>query len=394
MPRLNLPFFSRSSVSLVRAAVNQNAVCFRQGQSFIGNRYTSKQAIIEPPKVTSWQLLQVFSPFLVLVGAIALLDHYSNPPREVEILHAPIEIKSQGSKKYIVNGGDYSYVAPKPKGDLSGAIVQDKEGRRYLKKGAPHLNGLLQEFFISNLLHMARPEAQPEALILQEILPDGKARFFTLSRIYENSMDLEEFIRLGGWKEKLAQKPLIGMEVALAADNIMAKQKDTKLANILITETENGFQVGTIDHECAGASMWSFINRVRFTLNLDELSACVRDLYPPSEHNKSGLAGDPRAKEFMLEAKKFMKEDNVLAFYTRLTEVPIVECMALLAAVYQGDGLLPAIEMHQYFSQLEEFQALTREFLLNHELEMAVQAEEASGSKESEGFLLPPIPSI
>lgn len=295
-------------------------------------------------------------PFVFLslaVSSVSYMIYMVNQPREQNILHDPIDLSCKKSDNFIVSSANYFYVGKKIKGDLSGAIVQDKEGRRYLKKGAKNLNALVKEFLISEILAMIYPGLQPESLIMQEMKPTGKAQFYTLSRIYDNTMDLEAFIRQGDWKEKLAKKPLIGFEVALAADNAFAKQQDMKYANYIIQERDDGYYVASIDHEFAGAGFMSFANQTVFTTDIDNLTRGVRDLYDASEDNHAGLAGDPRAHEFMIEAKRFMKEEAIMTFYESLSQMDIKKADSFIENLEGTHGLISTDEGYKFFDEIE-----------------------------------------
>lgn len=328
------------------------------------------------PIIRNLYLEPILLPFLPIATLVAALYFFS-PERETPVLHAPIDLNSQSRKNFMVSSDNYIRVGDKPKGDLSGEIVEDKfdKTKRYLKKGAPHLKGLLQEFLISEFLEMIRPGIQPESLIMQELQEDGQARFYTLSRMYPNTMDLEDFVKQGDWKEKLAKKPLIGFEVALAADNIFAKQQDMKLANYIVTEKEDGFYVASIDHECAGANLFSFLNQRLFSIDITGLILGVRDLHPKNEDNHAGLAGDPRAREFMLEASKFMDENNIIEFYKKIAAADTKNITALISSIDGTGGLITALETHPYFMEIADIQAGAVKFLYNYASEKSIEEE-------------------
>ncbi len=342
------------------------------------------------PRMSNLYLDSPLLPIFPLAMMVAAAFYFSNPERETPILHAPIDLNSQSRKKFMVSSENYIRVGKKPKGDLSGEIVEDKfdKTKRYLKKGAPHLEGFLQEFLISEFLEMIRPGVQPESLIMQEIQENGEARFYTLSRMYPNTMDLEDFVKQDDWKEKLAKKPLIGFEVALAADNIFAKQQDMKLANYIVTEKEDGYYVASIDHECAGASPLSFINKRLFSIDIDFLTRGVRDLQPKDEYNHAGLAGDPRAKEFMNEAKKFMDVNNVIDFYQKVVAADTTNLTALISSIDGTGGLINALETHSYFMEIADIQAGAVKFLYNLASKKSIEAENIAPPNRSIGYSL------
>lgn len=333
-----------------------------------------------------------FATFLMFglsASAIAYISYLANQPRETKILHAPIDLSYYNRATFIVHSTEYIEVGRKPKGDLSGAIVEDKEGRRYLKKGAKDLNGLLEEFLISDFLAMLYPGIQPESLIMQETQADGRARFYTLSRMYENSMDLEAFVRLGDWKEKLMKKPLIGFEIALAADNAFAKQQDMKLANYVVIEREDGYYVVSIDHECAGTNYFNIANSIVFTTDIDKLVRGVRDLYPADEHNRAGLAGKPEAKEFMSLARTFMNEENVLSFYQKIAEAKISKVTDLISSINGVEGLITALQTHKYFDEVATVQSSAVKFMYDHFVSKKIKDEDQITSHQSQGNITP-----
>lgn len=313
-------------------------------------------SLSQQPTTTNPQGIRAaIAPFAVLgiaVGVVSYIIHQGNQPREQDILHDPVDMTYKNCRDVIVSSESYSYVGTKPKGDLSGAIVQDQEGRRYLKKGAKNLNALVQEFLISDVLAMIYPTIQPESLIMQEIKPNGKAQFFTLSRIYDKTMDLEAFIRQDDWREKLAKKPLRGFEIALAADHAFAKQQDMKYANYIIQERDDAYYVASIDHECAGTSFMSFCNRTTFTIDIETLTRSVRDLYEKSDDNHAGLAGDPRAQEFMDVAKQFMSEEVILSFYAQLANLDIKNAKSFIENINGAHGLITTFDQHRFFEEI------------------------------------------
>ncbi|VEH33808.1 hypothetical protein [Legionella sainthelensi] len=81
-------------------------------------------------------------------------------------------------------------------GTLSSSYVKHKDtGKIYVKKGAHSREDIVKELMISNALHEIREE-QPECLILQTKKRNG-FQYHTLSRKFDNTQDVEDFVRQG-----------------------------------------------------------------------------------------------------------------------------------------------------------------------------------------------------
>jgi hypothetical protein len=205
---------------------------------------------------------------------------------------------------------------------------------------------------------------QPKSFILEERQEDGTVRFYTLSQILKNTMDLEDFITRVDWKEKLKQKPLVGLEVALAGDLMFAKQRDMKYANFLVTETEKAFVVTSIDHEFAGDGC------LASQIYVSEPAAIVqyiRDLDAPDvSYNSGTLAGDPRAYDFIEYVFKqgFMHKENILAFYEKVAKVSARNVGHFIHAIDGENGLISDKERDEFQKMIDNVQYGAKDFLL------------------------------
>ncbi len=286
---------------------------------------------------------------LLLLGCVFVTKSFDSGEKEIK--HNPMDLKSNNHHGYIVDAKDFIVTGTKIKGELSGCVVEDsKTGSRYLKKGARSLNALIKEFLISNFLYMLRPEEQPNSLLMEEIQPDGSARFYTLSRISPNSMDLEDFISRTNWRENLSKKPLLGFEVAMAADLLFAKQQDMKFANYIVIEKENCYIVACIDHEKSGQSV---VHKTTFVDNIDEdfLSHIV-DLNDKGQEYRVGLYNNPDAREFIKVAQKFMKMENIQEFYKQVAFANPQKIVHLVRDIDGKDSIIDEINGHKYMKEL------------------------------------------
>lgn len=313
----------------------------RHSSSSTGNQQSSGDYI--PPHIVVTVQNQVSNfgvvAYLLMLGLMIYLISLSLKPRESEITDTAIDLEKNPHHGMIVDSSRFEHAGDKAKGELSGEIVRDKlTGFIYLKKGAESKDTLIKEFVASRWLALLRPGEQPDALILQECHDDGTARFYTLSRIYDNSMDLEEFIKRGDWREKLAKKPLIGLDVAIAADFLLAKNQDTKLANYIVIETEKAYVAACIDHEKWDASLLYSCAFLAY-INLDLLKRHFVDLTPAGQEYRVGLWEQPKEVEaFLAEAVKFMSMQHVEEFYRKVAALDIAPIMHSIADIHRSHG--------------------------------------------------------
>lgn len=276
------------------------------------------------------------------IGLIAYMNYIVHGPREKEVRARAFdpELLRDTNSAVQTDANVFRSAVEDQRaahGTLHNALLRNSNtGNVYLKKGAASRKRLLDEFVISNALALVRPGVQPESLILQDDLhEDGTARFYTLSRIYPNTVDVEDFIKAGDSVPKITSKPVVGFEQALAADGMFAKQQDCKLANLIITDQGHQYEVSTIDHEFAGESFFSLFNRQIFTTDLDVLIGFLRDLHKPEEGIPNiGMVGDERAVQFMQAAKAQMKPEVVREFYKRVAATdfkPLINQLELMS---------------------------------------------------------------
>jgi hypothetical protein len=213
------------------------------------------------------------------------------------------EIKSKEEIKdcdeLVKNSSEFKEIGKPIHGTLSSSYVQHTEsGNIYVKKGAHSRVDLVKEVMVSNALHKIRKD-QPECLIMQTPLKNG-FQYHTLSRKFENTQDVEEFVR-NGRIDELKEKEVIGLGDTLVTDQILGKQSDTKLANMVVREEQDKLVFTSIDHERAvNPTSYRFFHPTLpvYTKNKSILIQSINDLGEKSEDNHAGLAGDPRAKEF------------------------------------------------------------------------------------------------
>lgn len=276
-------------------------------------------------------------------------------PRETEILQPVIDLKKNSHHGHIVDADDFTCIGPKPTGELSGCIVKhNATNETYLKKGAKSKKTLVKEFIIANFLTMLRPGEQPPSLIMEEKHVDGKARLYTLSKIYPNSMDLKEFISQPDYAEKIAAKPIIGFEVALASDMLFAKQADMKLANYVIIERDEAFYVVSIDHEMSGCGIHG--KRV-FVDDIKHLYSHIRDistLISGNEDDPAEFVNSEAAQEFIHLAIPHMKIENVERFYETVAAANIKVMTDLIDDIDTQDGVITREEGDEYLNYLKE----------------------------------------
>ncbi|AAU27399.1 TPA: Dot/Icm T4SS effector RavT [Legionella pneumophila] len=213
------------------------------------------------------------------------------------------EIKSKEEIKdcedLVKNSSEFKEIGRPIHGTLSSSYVQHIEtGNIYVKKGAHSRRDLVKELMVSNALHKIR-EDQPECLIMQTPIKNG-FQYHTLSRKFDHTQDVEEFVR-NGRIDELRKKEVIGLGDTLITDHIFGKQSDTKLANMVVRDKQDKLIFTSIDHERAvNPTSFSFFHPTPpiYTKNKSTLIRSINDLGEQSEDNHAGLAGDPRAKEF------------------------------------------------------------------------------------------------
>lgn len=288
----------------------------------------------------------------LIMGAVTAKLIYENQ-REHDVSGKKVEADCNDIVK---DASKFQVVGEPNHGSLTAKVVRDREtGDKYVEKAAHSRKDLVKEFMYANFLHAVRND-QPECLILQKEDKSG-AHFHTLSRKYPNSQDIENFIRSGRIDE-LRNKKVTGLEASLAADQVVGKQWDTKLANLIIRETDDEFKIGTIDNERGVCPDGGFFNigRVRFPTYPSVLVDGICDLGTPSDDNTSGLAGDARAKEFGDIAINLMTSQKIKDYYTDVAQAdinPLIQDCYRLAA---HSTLFKAKECAQYQEHFRKIQ--------------------------------------
>lgn len=293
-------------------------------------------------------------------------------PREKKIIGNAVDL-DDGNPHLVMNSDDYKKIAKTEHGSLHNRVMTNKKtGQLYIKKGAHSEGRLVKEIFIANIFALIEPNLQPQTGIMQKRHLNGRARFFTMSKVFENSMDLESFIRQDDWKEKLQKKPLIGLDVAIAKDFIAAKQQDMKFQNYLVVEKEHAYVVVSIDHELAGENFYRSLNRVEFSVNIDAMIQSIRDLHNPQDPDFpgsiGGLTSDPRGTEFIKAVRGNMREENIVAYYKAFGEAdfqPVFDQVEALRK--ENTGLITKHDCGNYRRETLALQKKAREFVYIYE---------------------------
>ncbi len=199
-------------------------------------------------------------------------------------------------------------------------VVKDRtKGHEYVQKQTRNQTETEKEFMMAGFLNKVDPN-HPKCKLVES--KDGSVHI--LSRKHEKVQDVEQFVRAGRTHE-LFEKEVIGLEDTLIADNILGKQSDTKLANMLVKDEGDRLIFSNIDHERANLPRNSFFNtgQRRYPTSGQELVGGIYDLYEPSDENRSGLAGDIRAKEFGEAAVKLIKTEKIKSAYEKFAKASI-----------------------------------------------------------------------
>ncbi|KTC82079.1 Uncharacterised protein [Legionella cincinnatiensis] len=256
-------------------------------------------------------------------------------------------------------------------GTLSSSYVRHKEtGQMYVKKGAHSREDIVKELMISNALHEIRKE-QPECLIMQTKNRNG-FQYHTLSRKFDNTQDVEEFVRQGKTDE-LKKKQAVGLEETLITDHIIGKQSDTKLANMIVRDDGDKLIFTTIDNERAVTPTGlSFFHPTSPTYPINKLALIrsIHDLSEKSDDNQAGLAGDPRAKEFGELAESVMENEKIDNYYQKLARTnldPVIDQCNRLAKA-SNNGLVKQSDCVGYQLFFKEMQKRAGEQIENSKI--------------------------
>ena len=231
---------------------------------------------------------------------------------------------------------------------------------------------LIVEVVIADFLNMVRPGEQPASLIMEEMQDSGIARFFTLSEIYPDSMDLEDFVLNKNWREEFSRVPVVGLGESIAAK--LAFGTEIKLANLLITKVKNAegqerYVISAIDHEILGEDY--FITK-KFTTDPASLIYELRDFHPFDPDDPSAKKLPLMDTEKGLEFKNYLltqgiiKSEDVVEFYKKMIEVSPRKIDKVMTALDGGNGVMTDSEHHKFKSMIDEAQRHARQFLLDN----------------------------
>ncbi|VEB36390.1 Uncharacterised protein [Legionella sainthelensi] len=264
----------------------------------------------------------------------------------------------------VKESSEFEEIGKPTHGTLSSSYVKHKDtGNIYVKKGAHSREDIVKELMISNALHEIREE-QPECLILQTKKRNG-FQYHTLSRKFDNTQDVEDFVRQGKTGE-LKKKKVVGLEETLITDHILGKQSDTKLANMIVRDDGNQLVFTTIDHERAVTPTGiSFFHPTTPTYPSSKwtLIRSIHDLKEKNEDNHAGLASDPRAKEFGNLAVSVMEDKKIDDYYEKLAIAnldPVIDQCNRLAKESKN-GLVKHSDCVGYQLFFKEMQKKARE---------------------------------
>lgn len=268
----------------------------------------------------------------------------------------------------VKESSEFEEIGKPAHGTLPASFVKHKDtGKEYVKKGAHTRDDLVKEFMIANALHEITPD-QPECLIMQTKNDKG-FQYHSLSRKFDNTQDVEEFVRQGK-TDLLTKKEVVGLEGTLITDQVFGKQSDTKLANMLVRETPEQLIFTSIDHERAVTPTgFRFFqpSTPRYPTDKSTLIQSIHDLGEQSEENHAGLASDPRAKEFGKVAESIMDDKKINNYYKKIAATnlnPILEqCHRL--AISSNNGLVKQRDCDGYELFFKEMQKMAQEHVKN-----------------------------
>ncbi|HAU0993940.1 TPA: Dot/Icm T4SS effector RavW, partial [Legionella pneumophila] len=235
------------------------------------------------------------------------------------------------------------------------SIVKELEtGFEYVQKQTKNQTETEKEFMMASFLNKVNPN-HPKCKLVET----NNGSVSILSRKQENTQDVEQFVRAGRTNE-LLEKKVIGLEDTLIADNILGKQSDTKLANMLVKDEGDTLVFSNIDHERANLPTFSLFNsgQRRYPTSAHELVSGIADLYEPSDDNRSGLAGDKRAKEFGEVATKVIKQEKIKSAYEKVANADIDSVYKKCSSLSQNStffgGKNNCNAYRQYFKEIQK----------------------------------------
>lgn len=314
-------------------------------------------------------LVGIFAVSLMFAAVLYIIYKAHLEPREREII----------GNRILGLDDDFERMPGKENGTLNNEILATN-AQLFLKKGAHDRQALLRELVVATALNIINPTSQPQSGIFHEPIPGtDKARYYTMSEIKPGSMDLEDFILRGDWKEKLAKKPMIGLDTALALTGVIAGQQDCKFANIIITEYDDRYEVGLIDFELCGTSyVGKIFNRYQYTTDSSILVSYIRELHDKdNEFNvvKLRLSDDPRAREFVAYAlENSMGEENIVELYRRVAGTDFISpVISRLESLYDAEsGIVTRRDIRMWTQEMQQWQASAAKFVEEYEQKQIV----------------------
>jgi hypothetical protein len=310
-----------------------------------------------------------------IVTAAAYAMNYIRQ-REHKVIGQPAEVDKDG---LIVNHTDLLYGKRPVHGSLPSLLcVHANTGKTYVQKSASGRKALIHEYMTANFLHAVNPN-QPKSLISQKHL-GADAQFFTLSEVpHPSTVDIEEFVRANRSHEMSTSK-IIGLAEMLISDQLLGKQFDLKLANLIVSTYLDGQKqvlvFATIDHEL-GFSPINCFNSGAMAAPLDPaiLVNAVLDTKPADDNNQSGLAGSSMALEWRNIAIQKITKDDMQKAYQRIGEADtadvISKCHVLAIKTH---GLFKSSDCDLYKVHFQKIQAEARLAAKNLEKESEQQA--------------------
>lgn len=373
------PIVNRLSL-LTRPAINpiQSIKPVREFHQSLFHSMTTKTEAKESHLTILCRYLGITTTATLVLATAWFLKEYGLRENEVPIMGDYIDLTKHEHLVCIVNADKFTKVGDKPKGHLSGSVVLNNESKTsYVQKGAQSPHALLYEFVISHFLSKLRPHEQPQALILQEKQKKGNARYYTLSEILPETMDLEDFVTRCNWKEVLSTGKLVGFEEALASV-LMFANSDIKLANLLVTRKTdmNGgtiYVVTAIDHELSGNGICS---KPIFLFDSLKMIDSIRDFQPYHEDwNPVAHAGSPVVMEFRqyIINNNILVENKLIDFYKNVADVSLEDINQLLQAIGGETGFVSKSECEKLKQMIENVKTGARELLENNNLYQEVQ---------------------
>jgi len=251
-------------------------------------------------------------------------------------------------------------------------VEEEETQKEYFAKGAHSADEFLAEFMVASFLKLVNPY-QPESAILQEDLPNNKARYYTLSFKHPDSKDVENFVLSHG-TDKLKQAKEKGLSVegfgeSLAADLLFGKYYDTKYANMIVVIGKDGsLYFATIDHERAVLSI--VLPKSILTTRPESLLSIIRDI-SITEEADIGIINDPRAMEFANVIKTFIDPSKIIEFYKKTSSVDVSPIIDKCNRFASQSGIFSQTKCNDYEKHFKDIQSKAGKFAVEREKEIA-----------------------